>query len=376
MIRVFVLGIALLASAASAAQAPSPVRAPPTHPPATPPAMEEWPAARLYGDDYIDLALVAKRLGLKFSLAGKKATLSDASGPRCVFEDVERDFHLDGIRLHMSKPVVASVGSLWVTKLDLEKTILPLFRPADRAAQLPAITPRLIVIDPGHGGTDPGTENRKAGIAEKTAALDVGLRLKKLLEARGYRVRMTRETDTRFSSNPRVDLPLRADFANKAGADLFVCIHFNNAPESIKGVETFTLTPQHMLSTSATAPDDDTPRALPGNRFDHANLLLGFAVHRAMIRGLDAPDRGYKRARFAVLRTLECPGVYVECAYLSNEEEARRVAQPGYRQQIAECIATGLAAYVTQLGTLRPQPPAPAGSPRGNLRLAKRRLAT
>ena len=114
-------------------------------------------------------------------------------------------------------------------------------------------------------------------VADGAAALDVAKRVEKLLEARGYRVKLTRTGDTRFSSNPRVDLPLRADFANKALADLFVSIHFNHAPESIRGVETYTFTPRGMLSTASTEPDDDTSRAFPGNRYDHANLLLGFA---------------------------------------------------------------------------------------------------
>lgn len=357
MIRVLAAAFALLAATAGvcARQTPAPVRAAPTRPGAVLGTIE-WPSARLYGDEYLDLAVIAKKLGLKFTLAGKKATLADAGGPRCVFEDVERDFHLDGIRIHMGKPVVGSAGSLWITKLDAEKTVLPLLRPADLAGQLPVGPPRLIVLDPGHGGTDPGTDNRRVGITEKAAALDVALRVKKLLQARGYRVRMTREGDTRFSNNPRVDLPLRADFANKALADLFVSIHFNNAPEPIQGVETYTLTPQHMLSTAATEPDDDTPRALPGNRYDHANLLLGFALHRAMVRGVETPDRGYKRARWAVLRTLRSPGVLVECAYLSSDEEARRVARPEFRQRIAESIATGIDAYSDQLEKLRPAP--------------------
>lgn len=355
--RGFVAAVALVAAAWSAV-APAvaaPLRAPPTRPGAVL-GVTEWPTARLYGDEYVDLALIAKKLGLKFAVAGKKATLSDGRGMRCVFEDIERDFHFDGIRVHMTKPVVAATDSLWITKLDAEKTVLPLFRPADLAAQLPVGAPRLIVLDPGHGGTDPGTENRKAGISEKVAALDVAWRVRRLLEARGYQVKMTREKDTRFSGNPRVDLPMRAAFANKALADLFVSIHFNNAPDSIKGVETYTLPPQHMLSTAATEPDDDTKRAFPGNRYDHANLLLGFALHRALVTGLDASDRGYKRARWAVLRTLTAPGVLVECAYLSHDEEARRVAKPEYRQQIAESIVAGIVAYSAQIETLRPAP--------------------
>lgn len=355
--RGLVVAVALIAAASSAVApaAAAPLRAPPTRPGAVL-GVTEWPTARLYGDEYIDLALIAKRLGGKLVVAGKKATVTDADGTRGVFEDIERDFHLDGIRIHMTKPVVASADSLWITKFDAEKTVLPLFRPADLAKQLPVGAPRLIVLDPGHGGSDPGTENRRARITEKAAALDVALRARKLLQARGYQVKMTREDDTRFSGNPRVDLPMRAAFANKALADLFVSIHFNNAPEAIKGVETYTLPPPHMLSTAATEPDDDTKRVFPGNRYDHANLLLGYALHRALVTGLDASDRGYKRARWAVLRTLTSPGVLVECAYLSNDDEARRVTKPEYRQQIAEMIVDGIVAYSKQIERLRPTP--------------------
>jgi len=350
LMRSLALGLATLALMASAlAQSTASVRANPTRPAA---ASTDMVVARFNGEPHVELAALAKKLDLKFTVTGKKAVFADASGPRFAFEADDRDFYLDGVRIHLSRPVVAIGSALWVAKLDAEKIVAPLARPADLAAQLPA-APRLIVIDPGHGGTDPGTENKKVRIAEKTAALDVAVRLKKLLETRGWRVRLTREGDTRFSGNPRVDLPLRANFANQAGADLFVSIHFNNAPQAIKGVETYVLPTQHMLSTAATSPDEDTPRALPGNRFDQANLLLGYSLHRAMIRGLGTPDRGFKRARWAVLRTLNCPGVLVECGYLSNDEEARRVAQPAFRQQIADALADGLGAYAEQVQGLR-----------------------
>lgn len=350
--RSLALGLATFALAVSAfAQPAASARANPTRPAAA--TSSDLPVARLNGEAHVELAALAKKLDLKFSLTGKKAVFADATGARFVFEADDRDFYLDGVRIHLSRPVVALGSALWVAKLDAEKILAPLARPADLAAQLPAAPPRLIVIDPGHGGTDPGTDNKRVRIAEKTAALDVAQRLKKLLETRGWRVRLTREGDTRFSGNPRVDLPLRANFANQAGAEVFVSIHFNNAPEAIKGVETYVLPTQHMLSTAATSPDEDTPRALPGNRFDHANLLLGYSLHRALTRGLGTPDRGFKRARWAVLRTLNCPGVLVECAYLSNDDEARRVAQPAFRQQIAESLADGLAAYSEQLQSLR-----------------------
>ena len=75
-----------------------------------------------------------------------------------------------------------------------------------------------------------------------------------------------------------------------------------------------------------------------------------------MIAGLKTPDRGYKHARQAVLRLLDCPGALVECAYLSNDAEARRVATPEYREQIAESLAAGVQNYAAVRTSLRPAP--------------------
>jgi N-acetylmuramoyl-L-alanine amidase len=103
--------------------------------------------------------------------------------------------------------------------------------------------------------------------------------------------------------------------------------------------------------------DDLTGVAFPGNRNDIANVILGFHLHRQLVQDLGTSDRGYKRARFAVLRFVDAPAVLVEAAYLSNDEEAARVARPEYRQRIAESLARGIDAYARQLATLRPEPP-------------------
>ena len=225
---------------------------------------------------------------------------------------------------------------------------------SERQARLDIET---IVLDPGHGGIDPGTENKRVGVNEKTTTLDVALRAKKLLELRGWRVLLIRADDRELSKDKKTDLLLRDEFANKNKADLFLSIHFNSAPQAITGVETYTMAPQSMLSTGDETGDDMTKVAYPGNRFDHANLLFGERIHRAMRAALQTPDRGYKRGRHAVLRMLDCPGALVECAYLSNDAEARRVATPEFRQQIAQAIADGVQDYADTLAVLRPAPP-------------------
>ncbi|MDI1319500.1 MAG: N-acetylmuramoyl-L-alanine amidase [bacterium] len=195
---------------------------------------------------------------------------------------------------------------------------------------------------------------------EKTFTLDVALRLRKILELGGWRVLLIRDKDLELSKDKKTDLLMRNEFANRNKADLFLSIHFNAAPEAISGVETYSLAPQFMHSAGDDQGDDMTKVAFPGNKLDYANLLFGGQLHRAMITGLKAPDRGYKHARQAVLRLLDCPGALVECAYLSNDAEARRVATPEYRQQLAEALATGVQNYAAVLAALQPAPAAPA----------------
>lgn len=329
-----------------------PVRAVPTRP------AQLWPFTKFRGQDYVALRDIAQRYGLQTAWTKHSAvmTLSDARGVRFTFERGERDFHLDGARVFLGEPAHLSRDDLWVTKVDVIKTIAPIFAPADHAAFLPA-APKVIVLDPGHGGTDPGKQNLRLKLDEKDMTLDVALRLKKILELRGYRVVMTRTSDTRFSNNPIVDLPLRAEVANKERADLFLSIHFNAVdrdPQRVSGVETYVLTPQGQLSTQPEQDRSMVALPYPGNRQDPANTLLGYNLHRQLITDLKSSDRGYKRYRLAVLRTLTCPGVLVECAYLSNDAEARRVATPEFRQQIAEALAEGVQNYATTLAALRP----------------------
>lgn len=359
--RILAAGLALVMGAVVAWAQAQPVRSAPTRPAATP----DWPTIRLYGAAYVDLREVAKSYGYTaaWAVPGKVMHLSDRGGVRLRFEDRERDFRHDGLRVFMSAVVVSERDTLWVGRSDAVTLLAPLLRPADFLAKLPAAPPKLIVLDPGHGGTDPGKQNRRLRLNEKDMTLDVARRLKPLLEKAGYRVRLTRETDRRFSNHPAVDLQMRADFANDAGADLFVSIHFNAVEPRdaarVTGTETYVLPPPGVLSTADERPDTMTNRAYPGNGHDAANVLLGAHLHRRFIAGLGQSDRGYKRARFAVLRFVECPAVLIEAAYLSNDTEAAKVGTAAFRQKVAEAIAQGIDDYAAQIAALR-QPAAAA----------------
>ena len=328
---------------------PAPVRVAPTRP------AQLWPVTRLRGADYVSVRDLAARFALQpaWTRPERALTLSDAR-VRFTFEANQRDFYFDGLRVFLGVPVVAGKDSLWLGLPDVIKVVAPLFRPADHLIQLPAMPPKTIVLDPGHGGIDPGTENKRLGVNEKTFALDVARRLEKILAAGGWRVRLTRTDDHELSRDKKTDLAMRDDLANKNQADLFLSIHFNSAPEAITGVETYSMAPQFMLSTGDDTGDEMTNVAYPSNRLDFANLLFGEKLHRAMIGLLKTPDRGFKRGRRAVLRLLDCPGALVECGYLSNDTETRRIATPEYRQKIAEALAEGVQSYAAALAALRP----------------------
>ena len=345
-------GSAVTPSAAPAA--PAKAEAPPVAPqPLAGTTSRLWPFKHLYNVDYVDVQDIATRYGLKAAwvTSGRVMQLVDAHGQaRLKFEDRKRDFYLDGVRIFLGEITVFNRGSLHVSKIDVIKTIAPLLRPADHANQLPG-PPKLIVLDPGHGGNDPGNQNPRLKLNEKDMTLDVVVRLKKVLETRGYQVLLTR-TDDR-----KIDLEARADIANRAKADLFLCIHFNAVPPTdagrVTGTETYVMTPQFQVSAGGEK-DKLTDLALPGNRQDFGNVVLGYHLHRRLLAELKTSDRGFKRARYVVLRFVECPAGYIEAAYLSNDAEARRVATPEYRQQIAQAIANGVDDYAATLAALHP----------------------
>jgi N-acetylmuramoyl-L-alanine amidase len=287
--------------------------------------------------------------------------LTDKSNPanRVDLAADSREAGVNGLRIFLGEKVFQRDGHLYVSRTDAERALAPLLRPGLVAALPPAL--KIIVLDPGHGGEDPGAENRTVGLKEKVLTLDVAQRLKKILVADGYKVVMTRDDDTALSGNKVVDLALRPDFANREHADLFVSIHFNAAAKDTRGTEVFTYAPRGQHATDWWGQISHEDAALerseqPVNRFDPWSAALAGALHRRMLQTLKTEDRGKKIAHWAVLKTLKCPGVLVEPAIITNETDARRVAVPAFRQQIAESLAAGIRDYASTLDALRPKP--------------------
>lgn len=309
-------------------------------------AVAETPAGTFR--DYTDLRELGRSYGLQVSwpVPGRQLRLQ-SQWTTLEFEGGSREASWNGIRLFLGDAIQPRGGSLAISPADLRAILRPLLDPAAVPSPGPA---RLVVIDAGHGGNDPGTENRGLKLQEKTFTLDVAHRLKADLERRGFRVRLARSTDVRLARTQAADLKRRAAVANRAAADIFISIHFNSLPDSPRtsGVETYALTPAGQRSTSAAARSRSDRVVHAGNRHDHWNAVLAAAVHRKLLAQLGAVDRGLKRARFAVLREVRCPAVLIEAGFLSNREEARRISTPAYRQSIAVAIADGIGDYAAR----------------------------
>ena len=268
---------------------------------------------------------------------GRSAERYVARNGVTLYADYSKEFILvDGVKVMLDDPIGSQRGHLTLSRRDYDKVFVPLFW------ELPKAPVRRIVLDPGHGGKDTGKVNGPYKYNEKAATLDTAARLKLLLEKQGFEVVFTRTKDV------FVDLDDRPAVAANVKADLFISLHYNAGPAGdtgSDGIETYCLTPPGQKSTNA-GKAKSTTGAEPGNRFDTANMALAWGIQRRLIKTTGADDRGVRRARFAVLRTLSCPGVLIEGGFMSSRKEGALIADAAYRQKIAESVAAGIVDYV------------------------------
>jgi N-acetylmuramoyl-L-alanine amidase len=292
-------------------------------------------AAFISGRSYQPLADWADANGFRpAARRGDEIVLTNRTA-RLVFDKDSRTAQINGVNVALSFPVAADKGQFLVAQLDLAKTVGPLiFVPKFAGKKISTI-----VLDPGHGGKDPG--NRIGARNEKTATLALAGELRDQLTAAGFKVILTRTKD-KF-----VELPVRPDIANRAHADLFVSLHFN-ATESghaeVSGLETYCITPVGASSSNAQGEGANYGATL-ANVSEKKSLLLAYQVQRALVKNLGVPDRSVRRARFAVLRDAEMPAILVESGYMTHPVEGRKIFDTGYRKQIAAAIVKGIVAY-------------------------------
>jgi len=323
-------------------------------------APPDLPTIHTGGTDYVSVTDAGAALGLRLERIPSASALLLKEGSKPVAKLVERsrDTDVAGLRVFLGDPVVERGGTFYVSRADFLYHLLPRLRPD--LCGIPPNVPHLIVVDAGHGGVDHGTENPRLKIMEKTYTLDVALRLRKLLEAAGYKVMMMREKDV------TVPVEGRAALANAWSPDLFVSIHFNSTYPNTKtaGVEIMSFPTRGQRSTDSWSPgqkNDAWNVDSPINAFAPWNTILGSFLHRHLLAALHDGDRGEKFEHLKVLGNLNCPGILVEPAFISSDVEGVSLGAPAYRDAIAGAILSGIQDYTELVRSLHPSVlPAPA----------------
>jgi len=215
-----------------------------------------------------------------------------------------------------------------------------------------------IVIDPGHGGKDPGAIGRY-GLREKHLVLDISRRLKKILTAKNIQVILTRSGD-RF-----VPLWKRANIANKKKADLFISVHANSfRKRRARGFEVYHLSEAtddiakameaaenksiKLERNSIARYSSNTEAIVCDLMFDEDKKVsyeLARYICNSARKKLYVRDRGVKGARFKVLKKTQMPAVLVEVGFVSNRKEEKKLKDASYRQKVAQAIANGVLSY-------------------------------
>ena len=226
--------------------------------------------------------------------------------------------------------------------------------PDPSLAQQLGLSVKTIVIDPGHGGKDPGAVSQTR--QEKQIVLSLSKTLRDLLVKKGYNVRLTRETD--------VFLPLRkrTQFATSQKADLFISIH-TNASTSRKavGIETYYLALASDESARMTAMRENAGAeynmkeldALVGRILKESKSTesrrLAELIQAQLASGKQVKNRGVKHAPFVVLIGTKVPAVLVEAGFISNPTEGKKLTTKAYQRQLATAIARGIEQYIKNI---------------------------
>ena len=228
-----------------------------------------------------------------------------------------------------------------------------------------------VVIDPGHGGYDPGAQGYAS---EEEVVLAIGLKVRDLLEQRGIEVILTRDGDYSLTDEKRTDLAARADLATSDKHNLFVSIHANAVDDpSAQGVETWVFGEPLDDSLVGLAVEENGGGALgaelteaaqdaasiEGELFREEQLnyswTLANMVQQRMVTATGAIDRGVQKNVFYVVRNTRTPAILVETGFVSNPEEGSKLATDAYQITLAQAIAEGIINFFEQGGVFAQQ---------------------
>src|SRR5881398_755656 len=286
-------------------------------------AAVEWQVIKINGRDFLTVDNIAKFYGFPNpTIDGRNIDLNNGKN-EMQFHIDSREMLINGVRNWLSFPVFVHDGKIVVSRIDLAKTLEPQLRP-NMIQKLARV--RTVVLDPGHGGFDKGAISGYG--YEKDYALDLARLLRPLLQAKGFRVIMTRESDV------FLPLELRARIAN--------------------AFEIYSLTPRGAPSTYEDGLTLASVNVQNGTEEDAASVELSCWIYHSLLGQIGEFDRGIKRARFAVLRLTKIPAVLIEGGFLTERGESRLIANPGWRQQLADAICAGIDSYRALANSKKP----------------------
>lgn len=268
---------------------------------------------------------------------------------------------------HSSKfdiDIDSSSKSLTISSKNFSKTIQKVAatssqnKPSSKATPVKkAAKPKLIVIDPGHGGKDPGAMG--GGLREKDIVLNIGKDLGTELSKRGYKVLYTRSTD-KF-----INLKSRTAFANRKNADLFISIHINAGPNkksTLSGIETFFLSPARSERSKNVAALENKGDIEDMNYFSKETYLnflnrekiiasnkLAIDIQKHILNRVQSKyglkDSGVREAPFWVLVGATMPAILVEAGYITSSKDSKHLGKRAYQKDVANGIANGIDTY-------------------------------
>jgi N-acetylmuramoyl-L-alanine amidase len=273
-----------------------------------------------------DLTIVSRKADDAIVMTNRYANLRLETDSRNA-----RKSQIGGVPVWLSLPVIQRGGAAWVSLPDVQTTLETVLFPKKSAAKV-----RTICLDPGHGGKDKG--EIAGDNYEKKYTLLLALSLEKLLEADGFKVVLTRTNDI------YVDLKERPALAARAGADLFISLHYNSGPASVHGVEVHCLPPPGMKSSNSGGGLGDEP-AYPGNAEDAHNILLAYHVLKSITSTLPLEVIGVKREHYMVLKEARMPAILIEGGFMTDAQDAKNIYDAEFRQRMARSIADGILAY-------------------------------
>ncbi|MBU3664577.1 MAG: N-acetylmuramoyl-L-alanine amidase [Chthoniobacterales bacterium] len=294
-----------------------------------------WKIMRLGGRDYLPVSQIAAFYRMQAVPRGDRGVALSSAERSMSFEKGSREARIDGVKHWLSFPALYFAGQFYVSRMDMAKTIDPMMRPQ----KIPGLKPvHTVVLDPGHGAHDRGAVNRWN--AEKNYNLDISRRIRAYLKQAGLRVVITRSRDE------FIPLERRPAVANRLGdGTIFVSVHCNasGGRDSVAtGFEVFSMAPRGAPNSNDSYLTRRSFSPERGHAHDRASNVLAASIQSAKLGRVPMFDRGVKRARFAVLRHASVPAALIECGFMSNRQDARKLHTVEWRERLAQSVAMGI----------------------------------